>query len=110
MVSDGWHYVAELMDLEDGAMTARMVGTIPVLIHRDGQRIRAIADECSHQAGPLHDGELKECADGAPCVVCPWHGSTFALSDGAVVHGPATSPQPHFDTRIHDGAVEVRLA
>ena len=43
------------------------------------------------------------------CVVCPWHGSTFRLSDGAVVHGPATAPMPRFETRIVDGAVEVML-
>ncbi len=31
------------------------------------------------------------------CV--PWHGSTFRVDDGAVVHGPATSPQPAYDVR-----------
>ena len=30
-------------------------------------------------------------------VVCPWHGSRFRLSDGAVLGGPATFPQPQLD-------------
>ena len=41
-------------------------------------------------------------------IVCPWHGSTFQLDTGAVVHGPAASPQPVFDTRVQDGKVQVK--
>jgi nitrite reductase/ring-hydroxylating ferredoxin subunit len=44
------------------------------------------------------------------CVVCPWHGSEFSLGDGAVVHGPATSPQPSFRTRVTDGQVQIALS
>lgn len=55
--------------------------------------------------GPLSDGTI---ADG--CVECPWHGSVFRLSDGWNVRGPATAPQPSFETRMSDdGTVEVRL-
>jgi len=43
------------------------------------------------------------------CVACPWHGSTFAIADGTVVHGPATARQPAFETRVTaDGRVELR--
>jgi nitrite reductase/ring-hydroxylating ferredoxin subunit len=56
----------------------------------------------------LSDGEFSVEA-GQGCIVCPWHGSTFRLSDGGVVHGPATSPQDAFETRITNGTVEVRL-
>jgi hypothetical protein len=42
-------------------------------------------------------------------VRCPWHGSVFRLSDGWNVRGPATAPQPSFESRITDGRVEVRL-
>ncbi|MET7747829.1 Rieske 2Fe-2S domain-containing protein [Micromonospora sp. NPDC005367] len=31
--------------------------------------------------------------DGQACVVCPWHGSTFRLKDGEVVHIPASTDQ-----------------
>lgn len=55
----------------------------------------------------LHEGKLKD--DGDPCVVCPWHGSTFSLRTGEVHAGPATARQPHFDTRVSGGLVEVSL-
>lgn len=55
--------------------------------------------------GPLHNGEF---FDG--CVVCPWHRSVFRLEDGGVEHGPATSPQPAYETRVEDGQILLRSA
>jgi nitrite reductase/ring-hydroxylating ferredoxin subunit/uncharacterized membrane protein len=63
----------------------------------------ALADQCSHLGGPLHEGDL---VDG--CVRCPWHGSTFRLEDGRVVRGPAVAPQPAYELRRHDGRIEAR--
>ena len=108
LLPDGWHAVADLDDLPDG-LTRRVVETVPVLVYRDGTEIRALADRCSHLSGPLHEGRLVREGDGA-CVVCPWHGSEFSLADGSVVHGPATSPQPSFRTRIMGGRVEIALS
>jgi nitrite reductase/ring-hydroxylating ferredoxin subunit len=68
-----------------------------------------IADTCSHLSGPLHQGELTDADGDNPCVTCPWHGSIFSLTTGDVVHGPATAPQPKFETLVRDGMVEVLL-
>jgi nitrite reductase/ring-hydroxylating ferredoxin subunit/uncharacterized membrane protein len=57
----------------------------------------ALYDRCSHLGGPLHEGDV---VDG--CLRCPWHGSTFRAVDGAVVHGPATAPQPAYEVRVDD--------
>ena len=43
-------------------------------------------------------------------MTCPWHDSEFALSDGAVVSGPASRPQPVAEVRVVDGRVQVRRA
>jgi Rieske [2Fe-2S] domain len=51
-----------------------------------------------HMSGPLSDSDLE---DG--CLTCPWHGSEFRISDGSVARGPATAPQPVFETRVQDG-------
>ena len=110
LLPDGWHAVAAVDELPDGALTRRVVETVPVLLYRDGTEVRAIADRCSHLSGPLHEGRLVREPDAGACVVCPWHGSEFSLVDGSVVHGPATSPQPSFRTRIRDGRVEVALS
>jgi len=107
---EGWQEVATLAELPDRELRRRVVGEVPVLLYRDGERVLAVADACAHLSGPLHEGEVNEDPELGPCVTCPWHGSTFALEDGAVVHGPATAPQPRFRTRIVDGRVEVALA
>jgi nitrite reductase/ring-hydroxylating ferredoxin subunit/uncharacterized membrane protein len=109
LVKEGWHDVAALDELPERQPARRLVNDVPVMLYRDGGDVQVIADACSHLSGPLSDGEVTADPEFGACVTCPWHGSTFALADGAVVHGPATSPQPHFDTRVRAGRVEVSL-
>jgi nitrite reductase/ring-hydroxylating ferredoxin subunit len=84
-----------------------MVDEVPVLVVREpGDLVHVLADRCSHLSGPLSEGKLTD--DG--CVECPWHGSLFRLADGENLRGPATAPQPVFDSRVTaEGQVEVRL-
>jgi nitrite reductase/ring-hydroxylating ferredoxin subunit/uncharacterized membrane protein len=67
------------------------VNDAPILLVRRGVHIFALAETCSHLSGPLAEGRLED-----ESVVCPWHGSRFALADGQVLNGPATHPQPCF--------------
>jgi nitrite reductase/ring-hydroxylating ferredoxin subunit len=104
----GWHDLCPLDELPEGEPAHRRLGYISLFVLRDGDGVQALADGCSHLAGPLHQGRLVD-RDGDTCVVCPWHGSTFRVADGAVVHGPATARQPAFETRVNgDGVVQVR--
>jgi nitrite reductase/ring-hydroxylating ferredoxin subunit len=106
----GWHDLCRIYELPDGRMARRRLGYLALTVLRQGSGVHAIADQCAHLGGPLHQGTLTERA-GVPCVTCPWHGSTFRLPDGAVVHGPATARQPAFETRIVEGGmVQVRPA
>jgi nitrite reductase/ring-hydroxylating ferredoxin subunit/uncharacterized membrane protein len=98
-----WQVVADEAELAEGAPIAVKAGEVGVLLVRRAGRVLAIADVCSHAGGPLHGGSID---DG--CVICPWHGGTFRLDDGSVVHGPATAPQPAFETRVYGGKVSVR--
>jgi nitrite reductase/ring-hydroxylating ferredoxin subunit len=104
----GWQEIGRLDDLPEGAPTKRTVEGVDLLVVRRGQHVDVLSNRCSHLSGPLSDGEFAV-EGGQGCVVCPWHGSTFRLADGGVVHGPATAPQQRFETRITNGAVEVRL-
>ncbi|MEU1939559.1 Rieske 2Fe-2S domain-containing protein [Streptomyces coeruleorubidus] len=105
VVTEGWHRIGTVDEFPAGQPVRRSVDDVPVLVVREpGGAIHALAERCSHLAGPLSEGTV---ADG--CVRCPWHGSVFRLADGWNVRGPATAPQPAFETRITDGHVEVRL-
>jgi nitrite reductase/ring-hydroxylating ferredoxin subunit len=76
-----------------------------VLLYSHAGTVHAVAARCTHAGGPLQEGEV----DDELCVTCPWHASRFRLTDGSVVRGPASSPQPSFEVRISEGNVEVRL-
>jgi len=78
---------------------------VPVLLYRTMGRLCALASTCSHMGGPLDEGTL-----GDGCVTCPWHGSTFRFSDGGIVRGPASTPQPRYEARVRDGQIEVRMS
>lgn len=98
-----WTPVLDDSDLPDGGHHKVEVGKVSLLLVRSGSAIQALDSVCSHMGGPLEKGNI---ADG--CVTCPWHGSTFRLQDGGVVRGPATRPQPAYETRVSEGRIEVR--
>jgi nitrite reductase/ring-hydroxylating ferredoxin subunit/uncharacterized membrane protein len=105
-LSEEWASVGSLAELPDGKPTVRRVGAVPVLVYRTGSQVTVMIERCAHETGPLGEGAVVGSGSDA-CVVCPWHGSTFRLTDGVVVHGPASNDQPLLRTRIRDGLVEV---
>ncbi|MGD0705139.1 MAG: Rieske (2Fe-2S) protein [Trebonia sp.] len=104
----GWHDLCAVGDLPDRRLVRRQLGYLSLLVYRAGPEVSVLSDRCSHLGGPLHQGRIVV-ERGLACVTCPWHGSTFAVADGTVVHGPATARQPSFETRVTDsGRVELR--
>lgn len=105
----GWHRLGRLSDVPDDQMTTGRMGEVPVLLYRRGDQVTVMLERCAHQSGPLGEGMLGH-EDGEACVTCPWHGSVFRLSDGAVLHGPAATDQPVLESRIGaDGVIEARM-
>jgi nitrite reductase/ring-hydroxylating ferredoxin subunit/uncharacterized membrane protein len=105
----GWQDLGAFDDLPEATPAKRTVDGVDLLVVRRGQHVDVLANKCSHLSGPLSDGEFTV-ESGQGCIVCPWHGSTFRLSDGVPVHGPATSPQNRFDARVTNGRVQARLS
>jgi nitrite reductase/ring-hydroxylating ferredoxin subunit len=101
-----WEFIPVLPEAElpENVLRRVDVAGAPLLLVRRGARVFTLAETCSHLSGPLAEGQL----DGES-VVCPWHGSRFALTDGRVVNGPATHPQPCFVARVCNGQIEIRL-
>lgn len=97
--------VLRLEELAEGQPRRVLVDGSPVVIVRRGARVAALAEVCSHLGGPLAEGRV----DGET-ITCPWHGSRFSLDDGSVVEGPATTPQPLYEARVHQGRIEIRRA
>lgn len=101
---EDWTDAIESSELGANEPRGVVVGDTPVLLLRHSDALHAMHDRCSHRGCPLSDGEI----DGE-LVVCGCHGSRFRLEDGSVERGPATAPQPVFETRESGGQVQVRL-
>lgn len=59
---------------------------------------KAFSATCTHQGC-----KVKSVADGV--IVCPCHGSKFAIADGAVTAGPAKSPLPEKSVSVEGGSI-----
>jgi nitrite reductase/ring-hydroxylating ferredoxin subunit/uncharacterized membrane protein len=108
----GWHDLCPASSLPEGRPVRRQLGYLSLMVYRAGpDEVYVLSDRCAHLGGPLHQGRIVNAGarDKALCVVCPWHGSTFRLAGGRVVHGPATARQPSFETRVTEaGLVQLR--
>ena len=71
-----------------------------------GGELFAIEDRCSHDDGPLAEGEF----DVASCTVeCPRHGSTFDLRTGKPRTLPAYRPVDTFVVRVEGDEIKLEL-
>jgi len=100
-----WHPTLQDQDLPEMTPKRVDVNGSPVLLYRYQGRVYAIGAVCGHDGGPLEEGKFE-----GYCVTCPLHQSVYDLRDGSIVHGPTTYTEPHYDVRIQDGRLEVRLA
>ncbi|HXE73082.1 MAG TPA: non-heme iron oxygenase ferredoxin subunit [Candidatus Nitrosotenuis sp.] len=75
-----------------------------VAIARVAGRLYAFEDRCTHDDGPLGEGELEGFQ-----VICPRHGARFDVRDGSVVAMPAVFPITTYPVEVKDGEVEVLL-
>lgn len=105
--------VGSIGDFADPSSTLVEVDdTALVLVHAAGS-FYALDDVCTHDGGPLSDGDL--CVGAAcgereqPSIACPRHGAKFALSSGAALTMPATQPTRAHETKVEEGRVYVRL-
>jgi nitrite reductase/ring-hydroxylating ferredoxin subunit/uncharacterized membrane protein len=83
------------------------------LLHVNGRRVVlartdaghcAFDDRCRHRGGPLADGVL-----ACGTVTCPWHGSQFDVTTGAVKAGPAEKPIAPYAVEEANGEVRLRI-
>jgi 3-phenylpropionate/trans-cinnamate dioxygenase ferredoxin subunit len=93
-----------LDDLPDGSMRLIPGNGVTIGLYRCAGALYAIEDRCSHDDGPLCEGEW----DGEACeVVCPRHGSRFDLRTGDALSLPAYLPVETYPVRVRDDGMIV---
>lgn len=107
-ITEGWHPLVEVDAVPEGKLIRKELGEVPVLVYRNGDQFTVLLARCAHQNGPLEHGKIIN-SNGQACVVCPWHGSTYRLTDGVVAAGPAATDQQVLRSRVTNGMLEAQL-
>ena len=90
-----------------GSVKIVRVGSVAVgVFNLDGEYC-AIEDRCSHDDGPLAEGEFDP---EERVVVCPRHGSKFDICSGRPLGLPAYEPVDTFPVVVEDGWVKVDVS
>jgi len=90
-------------ELPPGACKEVLVGERAVALCNVSGAIHAIGNLCPHRGGPLGQGMLHE-----TLVICPWHNWAFDVTTGISPDNPELKT-PHYETRVEEGQVLVRL-
>lgn len=94
--------IAPESELPNGERLFVDIGDNPIVIFNIAGKFYAIGDVCTHDDGPLGDGEIEEFN-----VVCPRHGAEFDVRTGKVTSMPAVVDIPAYPVRVVDGMIEV---
>lgn len=96
--------VATEDELPNGERIFLEIDGQPLAVFNIAGRYFAIADVCSHDDGPVAEGEIEE-----EVIECPRHGAHFDLGSGKALSLPAVVDIPAFPVRVVDGEVLIGL-
>ncbi len=94
--------VAPTSGLPNGERLFVDIGDRPIVVFNIAGQLFAIGDVCTHDDGPLGDGDIE-----GYNVVCPRHGAEFDVRTGKVMSMPAVVDIPAYPVRIVDGVIQV---
>jgi 3-phenylpropionate/trans-cinnamate dioxygenase ferredoxin subunit len=94
--------VASLGDIREGERLFIQVDDRPIVLFNIAGTLFAIGDVCSHDDGPLGDGDLNRFE-----VTCPRHGAVFDVRSGKALSLPAIVDIPAYPVRNEDGQIWV---
>ncbi|MEW6179504.1 MAG: non-heme iron oxygenase ferredoxin subunit [Chloroflexota bacterium] len=97
-----FYTVAKVDELPPGERLFVEIGDISIVVFNIAGKLYAIGDVCTHDDGPLGDGEL----DGHE-IICPRHGARFDVRSGKVLSLPAVVDIPTYPVRITEDDIEV---
>ncbi len=96
--------VASIDDLPNGERLFVEIGSEYIVVFNIGGEYYAIADLCSHDDGPLGDGDVSD-----HTVVCPRHGAKFDIKTGKALTFPAVVDIPAYPVRVLKGRIEIGM-
>jgi len=96
--------VAPLEDIPNGERLFVEIDEKKIVIFNLGGDLYALGDVCSHDNGPVGDGEIE-----GMDIICPRHGARFDIRTGEALLLPAAIDIPAYPVRVVDGMIEVGI-
>jgi 3-phenylpropionate/trans-cinnamate dioxygenase ferredoxin subunit len=96
--------VAEESELGNGERLFVEIDDFSIVLFNIAGKFFAIGDVCSHDDGPVGEGEIEE-----DQIICPRHGARFDLSNGKALTLPAVVDIPAYPVRVLANKIEVGL-
>ncbi|NUQ86137.1 MAG: non-heme iron oxygenase ferredoxin subunit [Anaerolineales bacterium] len=94
--------IAPASELPNGERLFVEIEGKSIVIFNIAGQFFAIADVCTHDDGPLGDGDLE-----GYNIVCPRHGAEFDVRTGKVMQMPAVVDVPAYPVKVADGMILV---
>ena len=99
--------VASVAEIPPGGREVfEIADEIYVAVFNVGGKYYAIEDICTHDDGPVAEGELVD----EYVISCPRHGAQFDIRDGSVVQMPATKPLPWHAVKVDGDEILVAVS
>ena len=89
-------------EIKPGERIVVEIGRKWVAVFNVGGQFYAIEDVCTHDDGPLAEGELE-----GHEIACPRHGAKFDVRSGKVLSAPALVDVPTYEVRIEGDDIQV---
>ena len=96
--------IAPVTELPPGERLFVEIEGKPVVIFNIAGQFFSIADVCSHDDGPVGEGDLE-----GYNIVCPRHGAEFDVRTGKVLSMPAVVDIPAYPVRVADGMIQLGI-
>ncbi len=94
--------IAPVSELPNGERLFVEVGERPIVVFNIAGQFFAIGDVCTHDDGPLGDGDLEGFH-----IVCPRHGAEFDVRSGKAMQMPAVVDIPAYAVQVREGVIFV---
>lgn len=98
--------VGTVEELPPGSVKIVHAGQVAVGVYNLNGEFYAIEDRCSHDDGPLAEGEFDP---DRGVAICPRHGANFDIRTGRPLTLPAYEPVDTFPVVVEDGVVKVDI-
>jgi 3-phenylpropionate/trans-cinnamate dioxygenase ferredoxin component len=98
--------VGRVEEIPPGEVKIVRAGELAIGVYNLNGEYYAIEDRCSHDDGPLAEGDF-EPDEGV--AICPRHGSRFDIRTGRPLTLPAYLPVETFEVKVEDGVVKVQV-